>query len=184
MKRAIILFQIVLIVGCSSKSDALKKEERYLYFTSNFNSKYYWEISTTFESTSDNVACKDFSAGSGKWVQAKKYENHTLKKSGDTLKVPLFWAKTSPCSWRMAYLSTDFVGRRVRMNRISLKDKNTKDPLTEGLKPLPDSVAYACKIDTTEDALNCDVSPGEGKMDFLLNDSLKVSHLHVEITGP
>ena len=44
MKRILIVLQIVFMIGCSSKSDAGKKPERYLYFTSSFPSSVSWEI--------------------------------------------------------------------------------------------------------------------------------------------
>jgi hypothetical protein len=181
MNRILLFIGLACLVGCSSKEDVGKIPERYLYFTSNFPEKYYWAIGTDFKATKDNVLCKSLSPISGEWVPSRASESYTLKNPGDTLKIPLFRSKNSLCGWEMTYVSTSMHGRRVSMNRVSLKNKNTVDPLTKGLKYMPDTVSYVCKRDSTEDAYDCEVENGETEMGFLLHDSAEIDYLHIEI---
>lgn len=183
MKRVLWVLQFAFLIGCSSKSDAGKKSERYLYFTSNFPSNYYWSIATDFKATKDNILCKSLSPISGEMVPSKAHEQYVLKNPGDTLKIPLFRTKNSICGWELTYVSTDMEGRRVHMSRVSLKNKNSADPLTKGLKYMPDSVSYQCKVDSVEDAYECNVENGETELGFLLHDSTAINHLHIEIKG-
>lgn len=181
MKRILFVLQLVYLIGCSSKGDVENKSGSYLYFTSNFPSNYYWAITTDFVATQDNILCKRLSPISGEMVPSKAQEQYFLKHPGDTLKIPLFRSESSLCGWGLTYVSTTMEGRRVWMNRVSLKNKNSEDSLTVGLKDMPDSVAYVCKADSTEDAYVCKVEGGETEMGFLLHENTKINNLHIEI---
>jgi len=183
MKHAIFMVHLIFLIGCSSgsKGDAGKNPERYLYFTSNFPSSVYWEIMTTFGNKSSNLICKDFSMGSGQLEQSTKYEHDTLKISNDTLKVPLFWTKTNLCGWEMSDLSIRVRGRPLVMHKIYLKEKTRKQE--RPTKPVPDSLVYFCNYDSKEDQLDCNAENGETVSDFILNDTIAINHLRIDLKG-
>lgn len=183
MKFWLCIVQLTLLIGCSSKSDSESKPEQYLYFTSNFPSSIYWEIMVTFESKSGMFWCKDLSMGDGGLVQKVKYEHYLLKKSDDTLKVPLFWSKTNLCDWKRVAVSIRPQGRSIRISHIDLKDKyNLRDP-SEVTKPLPDSLNFVCSYDSNEGELNCEGEHSEVNTYFLFDDTLKQINFRSDLRG-
>lgn len=181
MIRALVFIQLACLIGCSSKNEAVKKPDRYLYFTSNFPTGVYWEIVTSFGNKNGNLICKDFSMGDGGLVQSTKYEHYTLKNANDTLKVPLFWTKTNLCGWEMSDLSMDVRGGHLQMPQIYLLKKTTLHERTT--KPIPDSLTYVCKNNAEEDQMDCDAENGETESDFILNDTIAISHLRIDLKG-
>ncbi len=181
MSRILLFIGLACLVGCSSKQDVRKQSERYLYFTSNFPSSVYWEIMTTFDNKSTKLFCKDFSMGSGKMEQSTKYEHFSLNRSGDTLKVPLFWTKADRCDWEISDISIGAAGRRIQMRQIYLKDKIQVQSIANVIRPIPDSLVYKCNYDSEENRLNCESKNNIRDSEFLLNDSLRITPFRIDL---
>lgn len=183
MKIVIVTIQLAVLIGCSSRGEAGKKPERYLFFTSDFPSSVYWELNTDFTTSSDNALCRTLSPNSGEMVPSKKHEQFLLKQVDDTIKVPLFWAKSSPCNWEIQRIYIGLKGRCINMHQISLNKARKDAGLENGFRPVPDSVSFACALTSEGSCLVCSVKSGEAKPEFLLDDSVKTMKLHVEVKG-
>ena len=127
--------------------------------------------------------CKDLSMGEGGLVQKVKYEQYYLRKSDDTLEVPLFWSKTNLCDWKMIALSIMPDGRSIRIPHIDLQDKSNIQDKSESTRPLPDSLTFVCSYDSNEGELNCDAENSEPNSYFLLEDTLRITHFKADMKG-
>ncbi|MEO6094992.1 MAG: hypothetical protein ABIW76_04705 [Fibrobacteria bacterium] len=183
MKLAIIGVQLAILIGCSSRGEAVKMPERYLLFTSDFPSSVYWELNTDFTTTTESSLCKSYSANSGELVKSKKHEQFQLKESGDTMKVPLFWAKSSPCKWELQRLYFGLKGRCINMHQISLNKVGKEADSEKGMSFSPDSISYGCELTSEGDCLVCSVKNGAAKPEFSLDESRQILKLHVDVKG-
>jgi hypothetical protein len=183
MKQIFIVLQIAILIGCSSKDVDIQKD-RFLYFTSTFPSDIHWEVTASFSSNRGiKLLCQDFSMGSGQWEQSIKSEHSTLSKSGDTLKVPLFWPKNNTCDWKLTDLLIDSEGRHIRMPQISLINKSNSKVETEAIKLVPATLTYLCTHNTQEDVLYCAAENSESDNQYLLNDSLQINRFRIDLKG-
>lgn len=183
MKLWLVVLLPVWLFGCISKSETGSKSERYLYFTSNFPSSVYWEIMVTFENKSSMYWCRDLSMGEGGLVQKVKYEHYLLKKSSDSLKIPLFWQKTNFCGWEMTGLSLKPDGRLIAIHGIYLEAKShLTDPIKLS-KHIPSSLAYLCNPDAEGRYLNCNAENDELDGNFLLPDSANNIFFRIDLKG-
>ncbi len=121
--------------------------------------------------------------GSGSWEQARKSEHYYLKKNTDTLKIPLFWTKTSPCNWEMRYVSTDVNGQCMHMHRVALKSRTPENASADEWLAMPASVAYTCKLDSAGECFECTSTNGEKSMDFILDEKSPINHLNIDLKG-
>ena len=183
MKLWLFVLQAAILIGCSSKGETAKKPGRYLYFTSNFPSSIYWEITTTFRNKSGNLLCKDLSMGEGGLVQATKNEHYILKQSKDTIKVPLFWSKPDNCGWDMSDVSIRPAGRRIRIHGVYLKEKSYIAIQQRELKFIPVSLNFNCSYDSEDDFLNCKGENTETDADFLIDDLVQINRLQINLKG-
>lgn len=121
--------------------------------------------------------------GEGGLVQKVKYEHYLLKKSDDTLNVPMFWSKSDFCDWEMTDLSIKPDGRLISILGIYLKDKSQVVNQKKLLKLVPDSLTYQCKMDSDGRYLNCDAENEETDGDFLLPDNAESIHFRINLKG-
>jgi hypothetical protein len=121
--------------------------------------------------------------GDGGWVQKTRTEHYFLKKSGDTLKIPLYKTKTYFCDWEMGFVWTDVRGQRVSMDEVSLHYRKPSDASVSEELLMPDSVTYNCKIDSARPILECEPTKGETNMRYLLDEKSDVEHLHIDLKG-
>ena len=183
MSRLVNTLALALLFGCSTKSDTGKAVERTLYFTSDFPASLNWEVRVTFRSQSGMAWCKDLSMGEGGLVQQVKYEEYSLKKSGDTLRVPLFWSKKNNCDWRMIDLSLRPDGRPIAFLGLNLKDKSQFIDQSKPLTQLPAALAYQCKSDSGDMYLRCKIEAGKSVEEYVLPDSVQSIHFQVDLKG-
>lgn len=184
MKRWLFLLLLVCLIGCTSKGDADRKPDRYLYFTSEFPSGIHWEVTASFTSNRGiKLLCQDLSMGSGQWEQVTKIVQSTLSRSGDTLKVPLYWAKTNLCDWKLSDILIDSEGRHIRMPQISLIEKSNVKIQTDRINPVPASLTYLCEHDLQTDLLHCRAENSETDNEFLMNDSVQINRFRIDLKG-
>lgn len=183
MNFQILLLLTASLIGCTSKSETGNYPERYLYFTSKFPSGISWDIVTSFTGTSNMPWCKDLSMGEGGMIHSTKTVHSVLNKSGDTLKVPLFFPKPNICGKRLHSLYLDPTGGNIQMRQLSLADKLEPKHGSNETKPIPDSLVYLCKKDSVTGDFNCEPDPPNHEFEYLLSDSTQINYFRIDLKG-
>ena len=179
MRRLFFLMPMLAGLACSRGDRQDEAAKRYLYFTSDFPAGMSWQIVTDFTSTTDSKLCKTISPISGSWVPDRKSAYQDLRASGDTVKVPLFWDRSSPCGWKLSDVSFQDRGSHCgRIHAILLVDKN-KRPDGED-KMIPDTLNFVCKSDPITGCWDCDEESGEVNLVYRM-ESRKATHFHIGI---
>ncbi len=161
MIRLSMILAAIFFLGCSSKNETVKTTGRYLYFTSKFPSGVFWQVVTDFKSTTDENKCKSTSPITGELVPSNEKEFHYLRISGDTIKVPLFWGKKSPCEWALTDVALQHDGERcMGIHAIVLVDDKGASGVFGDRKSVPDILNFTCKLDSASGCFRCKESNG------------------------
>jgi hypothetical protein len=160
MLRAIFLLALVSLSGCSSKKEA-GMAERYLYFTGTFPADFKWEVLTHFKATSGGRSCSTLTWARGKPEPTILTESQMLEKSGDTVKVRLFYAKKPECGWKLNEIAfQDKSQRCVVIHSLYLKDEVLEAPSSNDKIPAPETLEMDCKPTPDSPCLRCEESDG------------------------
>lgn len=93
---AIIIF--LSMFGCFEKEQTPEKVA-FLRITAIFPDGMYLEVRTMFNSIPDKFGCKGVSLVDGSFKPLKESRKTHIRKSGETIDVPLTWIWKSKCQW-------------------------------------------------------------------------------------
>lgn len=166
MIRFAIFLLISMILGCASKNGKDDPDQRYFYFTSEFPPDIYWNVVTHFKATSEKSSCNSMSINTGKVVPERVTESHSLRVSGDTVRVPLFPNASSSCGWELTGISLQDGGERcMRLHAIIIGDDKSGGKFS-GKPILPDSLWYNCVLDSASGCYRCKEKIGDPILSF------------------